>query len=68
MNSCSQCGQAQEDLSSRCHHCGSLNLKIDDILANLPLIASLDNEAFEILMDDANRNITFVTTGIITAD
>lgn len=33
MNTCSQCSQPQEDLKSRCQHCGSLNQKIDDILA-----------------------------------
>ena len=33
MNTCSQCGQPLEDLNTRCHHCGSLNSKIDDILA-----------------------------------
>ncbi|MCK4842413.1 MAG: hypothetical protein KAT04_11135 [Methylococcales bacterium] len=33
MNNCSQCGQPQKKLESRCPNCGSLNAKIDDILA-----------------------------------
>lgn len=33
MNTCRQCDQPQEDLNARCPYCGSLNQKIDNILA-----------------------------------
>jgi len=33
MNSCSQCGQTVDSINNRCPHCGSLNSKIDSLLA-----------------------------------